>query len=106
MKSIEIKSLKRLSPQDHLLFMQGIWAKVIEITPAQLDVEQVFHDFSEVLSELEIIVVCGNKGENIISDDDILLLARNKMDDAYLNLFREICKMDNSDLFASLDSLT
>lgn len=106
MRSIEIKSLKRLSPQDHLLFMQGAWAKIIEITPAQLGVEQVFHDFSEVLSELEIIVVCGNKGENIISDDAPLLTVRNKMDDTYLKLMREIHERGNSTLFTSLDSLT
>lgn len=92
MKFIEITALEQLSPQDHLLYMQGVWAQITELTPERLGVQASFYEFSTKLNELESLVVKGLKQENQLSDNkdsSVGILLRMEVDRAYELLLAE-----------------
>lgn len=92
MKFIEITVLEQLSPEDHLLYMQEVWAQVTELTPERLGVQASFHEFCTKLNELESLVVKELKQENLLSgnkDSNIGILLRMEVDRAYEFLLAE-----------------
>lgn len=106
MKLIEITALEQLSPQDHLLFMQGVWAHIIELTPEHLNVEEPFDDFSMILNEFEEWIFNELNGFSsfCVSENPHAsnCRMRERMDNAYSELVRSLERQGS---MALLDSL-
>ena len=105
MKFIEITALEQLSPQDHLLYMQEVWAHIIELTPEHLDVEEPFDDFSKILNEFEEWIFNELNGFSSFCEHENSYtsnLMRESMDNAYSELVKSLERQGSKALLDSL----
>lgn len=104
MEFIDITALEQLSPQDHLRYMQGVWAYVVELAPEHLKAKESFIRFSSVLNEFEKWVVY-ELNDHFICEQEILFITnqmKEQMNMAYETLISDLEEKENMD---SLDLL-
>jgi hypothetical protein len=86
----ELAVLGRLTPQDYLQFMQGVWAEATVLASGELKDLVLFSNFSDLLSELEIVVIKKSKRDIQPENLRSLEMLRGEIDNALLELQKEM----------------
>ena len=96
MKFIEITALEQLSPQDHLLYMQGVWAQITELGLERIETRMAFLEFSRILDKLEIFVVenLGKEEKFALEISRTLNMLREEIDGRYFDMLKLIEEQD------------